>query len=122
MMKKKILELEKKLFKHEYMSDLAWLDEVICDDFKECGKSGFLFDKKDIVDELSSCDGDRKIEIYNFECQQISDDVCLAHYITRSGDSLVYRTSVWVAGDDDGYKILFHQASILNEAAELVRC
>jgi len=118
-MEKKILDLEKSLFKYEHMSDPEWLDRVIHDKFVECGKSGRLFDKKVTVDDLRACEEDRKIEIYNFKCGQIDAKTYLVHYITKNIDDLIYRTSIWV--EDDGLKLLFHQASKLNQNVELVK-
>ena len=39
-MKNKILELEKSLFKYEYMTDIAYLNEIIDDQYIEVGKLG----------------------------------------------------------------------------------
>ena len=47
-MYKKLLSLEKDFFKLSYMSDKKWLSDIIHDDFIECGKSGDLFDKKEL--------------------------------------------------------------------------
>lgn len=120
-MEKEILDLEKNLFKYEYISNPAWLNGVIHDNFVECGKSGLLFNKNDTVKELSSFDSDRKIEIYNFECNKIDSNTYLVHYITKNNDDLIYRTSIWSLDDNGGLKILFHQASIMNAPTELMR-
>lgn len=114
-----ILVLEKSLFKYEYMSNREWLENVIHDNFVECGKSGRLFDKSETIDMLHSCKSDRKIEIYNYECKRIDDNTYLIHYITKSDDKLIYRTSIWVM--EERLKILFHQASSLASLIELVR-
>ena len=39
-MNNKILELEKSLFKYEFMSDTTYLDEIIDDKYIELRKSG----------------------------------------------------------------------------------
>ena len=44
-MKNKILELEKRLFKHEYMSNVDYLKNVIDEKYLEVGKSGRKFNK-----------------------------------------------------------------------------
>ncbi len=62
----KILELEKSLFKYEYMSNKEYLNNIIADNYKELGKSGILFNKDDVVNYLLSQQRDRDIEIYNF--------------------------------------------------------
>lgn len=110
-----ILNLEKSLFKLEYMNDVDYLNNIIDDNFLECGKSGVFFDKKVTVDELSKIDSDRDIKIYNYTCELIDSNVYLVHYITKSNDDLVYRTSIWKSG-----KLYFHQASKLNLEVELI--
>lgn len=60
--------------------------------------------------------------IYNFECKRIDANTYLVHYVTKSNDNLIYRTSIWTAdGEDERLKILFHQASTLNAHTKLVR-
>lgn len=110
-----LLELEKSLFKVEFMNDLNYLDSIIDDDFIECGKIGLFFDKKVTVEELSKLDSDRDIKIYNFTSELIDTNSYLVHYITKSGDDLIYRTSIWKNG-----KLYFHQASKLNIEIELI--
>ena len=106
-----LLELENSLFKLKYISDRKWLERTLHDDFHEFGKSGVLFKKEDTVESLLQCADDRDIEIYDFECRNITDTSWLVHYITESNDKRYYRTSVWVK--DGNMKLLFHQASEL---------
>ena len=110
-----ILELEKSLFKKEFMNDINYLNSIIDDNFIECGKSGLFFDKKVTVDELSKLDSDRDIKIYNFTSELIDTNSYLVHYITKSNNDLIYRTSIWKNG-----KLYFHQASKLNVKIDLV--
>lgn len=117
--KGQIFDLEKKLFKYEYMSDRKWLEDTIHDKFLECGKSGYFFYKEDTIDELMKCDKDRDIEIFNYEYVSLSSDAHMVHYITKSGDDLIYRTSIWVM--DGNLKLVFYQASKLNEKVNLIK-
>ncbi len=119
-MKNRILELEKKLFKYEYMSNKEWLEKTIHKNFKECGKSGLLFNKKDTVESLHSYTEDRKIDIYNYEYECIDTNTYLIHYITKFKGELIYRTSIWIM-QEDNLKLLFHQASKLNIDIDLVK-
>lgn len=111
-MKNEILELEKSFFKYEYIKDKSWLDKTIHNNFKECGKSGFIFNKEETIKSLLSCKEDRKINICNYEFEKINNNTYLVHYITKDID-VIYRTSIWVM--EGNLKILFHQASKLNE-------
>jgi len=118
-MKDELLQLEKKLFKYEYISNKEWLNKVLHDNFKECGKSGVFFSKKGTIDFLLSCAEDRKIDIYNFECENIDNNTWIVHYITTMNNDKYFRTSIWVM--DNNLKLLFHQASKLNLEIELIK-
>jgi len=56
------------------MSDRKWLEEIIHDHFKECGKSGCFFDKKQTISSLIEFTEDRRIDIYNFEYTHIDNE------------------------------------------------
>ena len=111
-----ILELEKSLFKYEYMSNKEYLDNIIDDNYKELGKSGILFNKDDVVNYLLSQQRDRDIEMYNFSGEELMPDLWIVHYITLSDNKKIYRTSIWKHN-----KIIFHQASEYKDDIDLMR-
>ena len=115
----RILELEKSLFKYEFMKDMAYLNIIIDDKYIEVGKSGKKFNKKDIINDLSILKADRKINIYNFTCDKIDEKIYIIHYIIKNGSNNIYRTSIWKK-DEEIIKIIFHQASFYNEAIDLI--
>lgn len=119
-MENKILDLEKLLFKYDYISKKEWLDNVIHDDFVECGKYGYLFKKAETIESLLSCNEDRNIVIYNYSCKQVDANTWMAHYITSIDNTdKFYRTSIWIK--DQNLKIIFHQATKYNENVKLER-
>lgn len=109
-MKEKILELEKSLFKIEYMSDYNYLNNIISDNYLEIGKSGKKFTKEDVINDLINLKEDRNIKIIDFTCDKLSDNIYMVHYITMNNNDKIFRTSIW-----QDNKILFHQASLLKE-------
>ena len=111
-----ILELEKSLFKYEYMSNKEYLDNIIDDNYKELGKSGILFNKDDVVNYLLSQQRDRDIEMYNFSGEELMPDLWIVHYITLSDNKKIYRTSIWKHN-----KIIIHQASEYKDDIDLMR-
>jgi hypothetical protein len=117
-MNKEILKLEKSLFKYEYMSNIEYLNKIIDDKYIEVGKSGKKINKKDVIDELSVLKEDRKISMHNFTCEKIEESIYLVHYITKSGNDTIYRTSIWKK-ENNNIKIIFHQASLYKEDVEL---
>ena len=118
-MMNKILELEKSLFKYEYMSDVDYLNNVIDDSYLEVGKSGYKITKSDVIEELSKLDEDRNIIIYNFSCSEISNDIFLVHYFTKKESDNIFRTSIWKK-ENNNFKILFHQASLYKDEINLI--
>lgn len=119
-MREQLLFLEKSLFQFKYISNKEWLNNIIHDDFKECSKSGLIFDKKDTVEALLSFKTDRNIDIYNFECEPLTPSCRLVHYVTIHDQQAVYRTSIWVG--EKQLKLLFHQASLLNQKMDYIKC
>lgn len=111
-----ILELEKSLFKYDYMSNKEYLNNIIAENYKELGKSGILFNKDDVVNYLLSQQRDRDIEMYNFSGEELMPDLWLVHYITLSDNKKIYRTSIWKHN-----KIIFHQASEYKDDIDLMR-
>ena len=111
-----ILELEKSLFKYDYISNKEYLNSIIADNYKELGKSGILFNKDDVVNYLLSQHRDRDIEIYNFSGEELMPDLWIVHYITLSDNKKIYRTSIWKHN-----KIIFHQASEYKDDIDLMR-
>ncbi len=119
MMKDQILSLEKKLFQFKYMSDRKWLEEIIHDHFKECGKSGCFFDKKQTISSLIEFTEDRRIDIYNFEYTHIDNNTYMVHYVTKDNQSLSYRTSIWYM--ENHLKLFYHQASRFQSDKALIK-
>lgn len=117
-MNEKILNLEKSLFKYEYTSNIEYLNSIIDDTYKELGKSGKMYNKEDVIKELSNLKSDRDIKIYNYECNNISEDIWLVHYITKNGNNNIFRTSIWKY--NKSLKIIFHQASEYKENIQLI--
>jgi hypothetical protein len=117
-MKEKILELEKSLFKIEYISNKKYLENIIHENFLECGKSGLLYDNEITIDSLLECKEDRNIKIYNFACEQIDNNTYLIHYITRNDNKKYFRTSIWK--EEDTLRLYFHQATLLVDEIKLI--
>ena len=111
---RRFLELERRLFKVKYMTDAQYLDKTLADDYLECGKSGRLFGKAEVIEELTALTKDRPIEIFNYSAGKMGE-VWLIHYVTLNGNDRIYRTSIWT---DDGV-MKFHQASKLTIDIEL---
>lgn len=69
-----LLDLEKDFFKYDKIKDRKWLDSTLHDNFKEMGKSGTIFYKKDTINSLLALKADRNIAIFNFEFEELKAD------------------------------------------------
>lgn len=110
--------LENKLFLCRYINSRHWLEQVLHENFTECGRSGRLFGRAETIESLLRCTEDRDITITDFSCRQIDRDTWLAHYRTRHDGRPYYRTSVWVW--EQGFQMLYHQASPIKEEFDLL--
>ena len=99
------------------MSNINYLNSIIDDDYIELGKSGKVFNKNVVIQELSKLKNDRNIKIYNYTCLELSNNIWMVHYITLSDEKKIYRTSIWK--NDNELKIVFHQASEYKEQIRL---
>lgn len=115
-MYQKLLDLEKDFFRIECISSKEWLASTLHDDFMECGKSGFLSNKEEVMEGLLACKEDRNIRINNFSCERIEENCWLVHYITESEDELFFRTSIWVGQQQ--LQMRFHQATKLTSCVK----
>lgn len=116
-MQNQLLELEKRFFDIQYMNDERWLNQMLHEDFQECGKSGVLCYKKETIQALLDFKKNRDIIIYNFNVTAISLNSWIVHYITISEHQQYYRTSIWVKCDQ--LQLLFHQATRLYQKISL---
>lgn len=117
-MENKLLELEKQFFQIKYISNKKWLEEILHEHFIECGKSGYLYDKKDTINALLDCQKNREIVIYNYSCEAIDSNSWIVHYVTKTEHHAYYRTSIWVKTDI--LQLRFHQATIYKEQKEWI--
>lgn len=116
-----LLNLEKDFFKYDKITDRKWLDTTLHDDFKEVGKSGIIFYKKDTINSLIAAKTDRSIAVFNFEFEELKNGCWMVHYITKDNNNeLYYRTSIWVK--ENNLKLIFHQASKLKSLIDLEEC
>lgn len=115
-----LLNFEKSLYKYGSTSNYDYLDSLLDENYEEIGIPGKLLNKNDVIDALLSLNEDRKIDIYNFEYHKISNSIYIVHYITLYKDINIYRTSIWKQNNDN-YKIIFHQSSVLKDNIELIK-
>ena len=107
----KLKQFEMDFFKFEVFSNPEIIDNRISDEFIEIGKSGVKYSKKDVQEYFSNLNCDRLIEIEDFNCKKLSDEIVLVTYTSIEGNYKSYRTSIWIYKND--WKIIYHQGTAL---------
>ena len=114
-------KLEKLLYHHEmlffdrdFLADMQKLQKYLHDDFCECGRSGMIYHKDQMIAFLYR-NKDRQILIKDFSVRLLSANNALVHYISINNGVSTYRTSIWVK-DGNRWTLYFHQGTdLLND-------
>jgi hypothetical protein len=95
------------------------LEAMLDADFWEVGASGRRYTRKfalDVLEERGSTPGEETWETTDFRCQELAAALYLLTYTLRQpGDRITRRTTIW-RRDADGWKIVFHQGTIVEDA------
>jgi hypothetical protein len=89
---------------------------LLAEDFREFGSSGRVFNRKEIIQELSTEEG-VSVTIDDFEVTMIAADVALATYTANRHAGTTRRSrrsSLWVLREGR-WQMLFHQGTRLPE-------
>jgi hypothetical protein len=95
--------------------DRARVEKLLEDDFIEFGSSGRVWTRAQIP-ELLAGEGDRLIQVEDFECALLADAVALVTYRAiraddQSGERIsTLRSSVWTKSPA-GWRMRFHQGT-----------
>ncbi|QEO56614.1 DUF4440 domain-containing protein [Francisella marina] len=112
-----LLNLEQSLLSYETRFDYKYISRVLMDDFKEFGKSGYFYTKKDILEStFSPAKINMKIINDSFEIDKLNEHIVLVTYKTINLDSPQkhHRCSIWIKVDND-WKMKFHQGNIMED-------
>lgn len=104
-----IESLEKKLLASSARKSVNTLDELLVDDFKEFGKSGLVYNKRDILSRLPE-EEPREFNAKYFEVIQLDSCAFLITYTTIESDVSVLRSSIWKSIDGH-LQMVFHQGT-----------
>ncbi|MBN8922158.1 MAG: DUF4440 domain-containing protein [Rhodanobacter sp. 68-29] len=88
------------------------------EDFREVGASGRRYSREhvlDVLDERQRHPQPDPWETGEFHCRQLADAVYLLTYTLRQGERVTRRATIW-RRDPDGWKIVFHQGTVVTEA------
>jgi hypothetical protein len=94
----------------------AELEAMVDDDFWEVGASGRRYTRKYVLEVVEQRTGTPEEEdpwdTTDFRCQELAPDIYLLTYTLRQVERLTRRTTIWRRAAD-GWKILFHQGTIV---------
>ena len=107
---KTVQKLEFELISLDVRKNIDRLETLLSEDFEECGKSGNIFNKEDVIYSLLNEDY-QKISLSNFRFVQISNDSILVKYDSVCNGAKAHRISVWVKVNSD-WQILYHQGTV----------
>ncbi|WP_426662997.1 DUF4440 domain-containing protein [Rhodanobacter aciditrophus] len=91
---------------------------MTAEDFWEVGASGLRYSREyvlDVLDERQRNPQPDPWETSGFHCRRLADAVYLLTYTLRQGERVTRRATVW-RRDPDGWKIVYHQGTLVAEA------
>ena len=91
---------------------------MTAEDFWEVGASGRRYSRDHVLDVLDGRRGNPQPdpwETSGFHCRRLADAVYLLTYTLRQGERVTRRATIW-RRDADGWKIVFHQGTLVVEA------
>jgi hypothetical protein len=113
-----VIELETRALTSEGRHDPLFLDEILADGYVECGASGRLQTKSDILRELSRETGVVFRVVGSIEPEQVSDDVIRTMFVVvREADGVEMtsrRFSLW-RRTGGMWKIVYHQGTPISD-------
>lgn len=112
-LKTHIYQKEISLLEHESRASSAFLNEILTDDFIEFGSSGHTHRKADVLAWLQKEEA-FDFEVTNFDSEQLSEQVILAKYTIRMGDSYSIRSSIWIYSKNR-WMMKFHQGTKITQ-------
>jgi hypothetical protein len=116
-----ILDELKKLepiFHHpEFGTTRTDFENLMADEFREVGASGRHYSRQYVLDELEkrhSNPVEDVLETKEFHCMEIAPNNYLLTYTLIQSSRITRRSSIW-RRTDRGWKILYHQGTIVQE-------
>jgi len=114
------LKSREPIFHHpELGTTRADFDKMMAPDFWEVGASGRRYSRESILNELerrySGEYVESPLEATEFHCRNLAEDVYLLTYTLCQGERKTRRATIWQR-TDTGWKIVFHQGTIVQES------
>lgn len=107
--------LERQLHSTAVRSDLNKFKMLLHDDFKEIGRSGKIYNKSDVLNQLDEHKNPSEIISEEFQYRLLSETIVLVTYrsyqrFNLNQSHLALRSSVWIF-NQDRWQMIFHQGT-----------
>jgi hypothetical protein len=103
----------------EFGTTRADFERMTVEDFWETGASGRRYSRESVLDELErrfAASLDDVWETRDFYCRRLGPDTYLLTYtLLQDGSRLTRRATIWQS-TADGWKIVYHQGTIVQDA------
>lgn len=113
-----LIELERSLFDPSVRSDTTRLGTLLHDEFTECGRSGNVYNRSEIMASVTGEVMDFTIWSQGFRIIPLSETTALLTYFSAREDQHgelsmhAFRSSLWLQ-TPQGWKLRFHQATAI---------
>jgi len=110
-----LYELEERLTRTTEPDSAAVFDELLANDFVEFGRSGRVYNKRRVLEELPA-QPPARIAIADFHVRQLADDLALVTYRTHVEGAAAnearhaVRSSIW-RRSGSAWQMIFHQGT-----------
>ncbi len=104
----------------EFGTTRAEFDSMVDSDFWEVGASGRRHTRKYILEALEKrmrTPEEDSWETTDFRCQELAADLYLLTYTLKQDERVTRRATIW-RRSVDGWKIVFHQGTIVEDEQE----
>jgi hypothetical protein len=102
----------------EFGTSRADLERMTTEDFWETGASGRRYSRNTVLDELErrfSAPDDDVWDTSDFRCQRLAEDLYLLTYsLVQNHSRRTRRSTIWKE-TSDGWKIVYHHGSVVQE-------
>ncbi len=111
-----VKHLEVELHQPEVRSDAKRVSTLLHKSFVECGRSGRIYKRNDILEELAGENTGNSVWSQDFAAEEISDGVILLTYLSAHINSdeelyrFTFRSSLWQQ-TPYGWQMRFHQGT-----------
>lgn len=111
-LREKIRDLEESHLKLEIRKQPEKLGQILADEFKEIGSSGFMFGKKECLEDGVTL---HELSLHHFDIQLLAPEVVLTTYLihNKTKEENTLRSSIWKR-IDGRWQLYFHQGTKTN--------